>query len=376
VLGVVLAVVAGGAAFFLVNQAQSAGSAAVVTRQVVVAARDLPVRTVIAASDVTVRSIPDDPSVTTAYTTPEEVVGRITGAPILFQQPFTPNLLASTAAGSGFSILGPEETIAPDSPEWRAVAVYVPDERAVAGQIEVGQRVDVLVTTQFNVVPAAEGADTSSSRGAESTGTGAATPSEAPAYSDKSTKVTYQYIPILAKSDQLYIIKVDLNQAEEINHLAASGNAVFSMVLRPEGDDRTVDLTDYGETTNQIIEKYESGSRRSTRSAEGGRLHSRVSRSAAKGFAERRVDRDQHRVERPVRAQDPGRSRCQPLRHVALGCDATLGVVRVHATAAQPVTLRRPVADDQPDLVAARGQTALDQADGLDDDERRRLRLG
>ncbi len=42
VLGVVLAVVAGGAAFFLVNQAQSAGSADVPTRQVVVAARDLP----------------------------------------------------------------------------------------------------------------------------------------------------------------------------------------------------------------------------------------------------------------------------------------------------------------------------------------------
>jgi Flp pilus assembly protein CpaB len=259
VLGVVLAVVAGGAAFFLVNQAQTAGNAAVATRQVVVAARDLPVRTVIAAGDVTVRSVPEDPSVASAYTTPEEVVGRITGAPVLFQQAFTPNLLASTAAGSGFSILGPEETIAPDSPEWRAVAVYVPDERAVAGQIEVGQRVDLLVTTQINVVPAVEGA--SGSRGAgqtadESTGTGAPIPSDAPAYSDKSTKITYQYIPILAKQDQLYIIRVDLNQAEEINHLAASGNAVFSMVLRPEGDDRTVDTTDYGETTNQIIEKY------------------------------------------------------------------------------------------------------------------------
>jgi hypothetical protein len=203
--------------------------------------------------------VPDDPSVTTAYTTPEEVVGRITGAPILFQQAVTPNLLASTTAGGGFSILGPEETIAPDSPEWRAVAVYVPDERAVAGQIEVGQKVDLLVTTQINVVPAAEGASTSSNggqNGGSSTGVGAPTPSEAPAYSDKSTKITYQMIPILAKKDQLYIIKVDLNQAEEINHLAASGNAVFSMVLRPEGDDRTVDTTDYGETTNQIIEKY------------------------------------------------------------------------------------------------------------------------
>ena len=258
VLGVVLAVVAGGAAFYLVNQAQTAGNTAIATRQVVVAARDLPVRTVIEASDVTVRSVPEDPSVATAYTTPEEVVGRITGAPVLFQQAFTPNLLASTTAGGGFSILGPDETISPDAPQWRAVAVYVPDERAVAGQIEVGQRVDLLVTTQINVVPVPEeqaGSSNGAGNGA-STGTGAATPSDAPPYSDKSTKVTYQYIPILAKQDQLYIIKVDLNQAEEINHLAASANAVFSMVLRPEGDDRTVDLTDYGETTNQIIEKY------------------------------------------------------------------------------------------------------------------------
>jgi Flp pilus assembly protein CpaB len=257
VLGVLLAVVAGGAAFYLVNQAQSAGSADVLTRQVVVAARDLPLRTVISVADVAVRSVPDDPSLTTAYTTPDEVVGRITGAPILFQQPVTPNLLASTTAGGGFSILGPEETISPDAPVWRAVAVYVPDERAVAGQIEVGQRVDLLVTTQINVVPAPEGA-APGSNGSDggSTGVGAATPSEAPEYSDKSTKITYQYIPILAKQDQLYIIKVDLNQAEEINHLAASGNAVFSMVLRPEGDDRTVDTDKYGETTNQIIEKY------------------------------------------------------------------------------------------------------------------------
>lgn len=282
VLGVVLAVVAGGAAFFLVNQAQTAGNAAVATRQVVVAARDLPVRTVIEASDVTVRSVPEDPSMATAYTTPEEVVGRITGAPILFQQALTPNLLTSTTAGSGFSILGPEETIAPDSPVWRAVAVYVPDERAVAGQIQIGQRVDLLLTAGITVVPGAEdaagesdggqgdaqssgtGAATPSPSGStgaanpsQSSGTGAPTPSEAPYYSDRSTKISYQNIAILAKTGQLYIIKVDLNQAEEINHLSAAGSATFSMVLRPEGDDRTVDTTEYGETTNQIIEKYE-----------------------------------------------------------------------------------------------------------------------
>ena len=90
VLGVVLAVVAGGAAFYLVNQAQSAGNAAVPTRQVVVAARDLPLRTVITASDITVRSVPDDPSVLSAYTTPEEVVAltRERGEPRGFWKDF------------------------------------------------------------------------------------------------------------------------------------------------------------------------------------------------------------------------------------------------------------------------------------------------
>jgi len=256
VLGVVLAVVAGGAAFFLVNQAQSAGNASVVTRQVVVAARDLPVRTVIAESDVTVRSVPDDPSVASAYASADEVVGRITGAPILFQQAFTPNLLTSTTAGSEFSILGPEETISPDSPVWRAVAVYVPDERAVAGQIQIGQRVDLLLTAGINVVPPEE-SGASAANGSPSTGTGAPIPSEGPYYSDRSTKISYQNITILARSGQLYIIKVDLNQAEEINHLSAAGSATFSMVLRPESDDRVVDTSDYGETTNEIIEKYE-----------------------------------------------------------------------------------------------------------------------
>ena len=261
VLGVVLAVVAGGAAFFLVNQAQSAGNAAVATRQVVVAARDLPVRTVIAASDVAVRSVPEDPSVATAYTTPEEVVGRITGAPILFQQAFTPNLLASTTAGSGFSILGPDETIAPDSPgvaRRRGLCAR----RARRGRSDrgrpacrpaghdPGQRRSRHGGRRGLIASGGQTAD-------ESTGTGAATPvRRARTTATSRPRSPTSTSPSWPSTDQLYIIKVDLNQAEEINHLAASGNAVFSMVLRPEGDDRTVDTTDYGETTNQIIEKY------------------------------------------------------------------------------------------------------------------------
>ncbi|KRT62212.1 MAG: hypothetical protein XU10_C0036G0011 [Chloroflexi bacterium CSP1-4] len=250
VLGVVLAVAAGGAAFFLVNQAQNAGTGVVATRDVVVAARDIPARTVIQSSDLTIRAVPDDPSLAVAIASPEDAIGRITGVAILFQQPISPNLLASAVVGGQFSILGPEETISPDSPAWRAVAVNVPDDRAVAGQIQVGQHVDLFMTAQINVtVPLAR----AGAAPAPSPQPGAST---APYYTDKSTKITYQDLSILARNGTLYILRVDIAQAEEISHLQAAGNAQFSLVLRPDGDDREVDTEKLGETTNRIIEKY------------------------------------------------------------------------------------------------------------------------
>lgn len=250
VLGVVLAVAAGGAAFFLVNQAQNAGTGVVATRDVVVAARDIPARTVIQSSDLTIRAVPDDPSLAVAVTSPEDAIGRITGVAILFQQPISPNLLASAVAGGQFSILGPEETISPDSPAWRAVAVNVPDDRAVAGQIQIGQHVDLFMTAQINVtVPLA-------AAGAAPAPSPQPSASTAPYYTDKSTKITYQDLTILARNGTLYILRVDIAQAEEISHLQAAGNAQFSLVLRPDGDDRVVDTEQLGETTNRIIEKY------------------------------------------------------------------------------------------------------------------------
>jgi hypothetical protein len=75
-------------------------------------------------------------------------------------------------------------------------------------------------------------------------------------YTDKSTKITYQNIPILAKSGAMYIIRVSLPVAEEIAHLQASGTAQFSMALRPDEDTRAVDAAKLGETTNVIIQRY------------------------------------------------------------------------------------------------------------------------
>jgi Flp pilus assembly protein CpaB len=238
VLGIILAVIAGGAAYYLVNQAQQqAGQAALTRVPVVVAVRAIPARQAIVAEDVEVREVPLDP--TNAAGVAKDVtavVGRIPAVTILQGQLVTTNMLASSTEGAEFSILTPDETIAPDSEAWRAVSITVPDDLAVGGLLKVGQTVDIFVTALVNVP-----ADLSAG---------------GQYYSDRSTKITYQDMLILARQGEFYILRASLRVAEEIAHLEASGASTFSMVLRPDQDNRTVDATTLGETTNKIIAKY------------------------------------------------------------------------------------------------------------------------
>ncbi len=238
VLGIALALAAGGAAFFLINQAQQqAGSAGLQKVPVVVATRVIPARKPIEAGDLLVRQVPVDPTNSQGiFSDPANLIGKVPGVSILQDQMITANLLASNAQGSQFSILGPEESVTPDSPFWRAVSLTVPDDRAVGGLVQVGQTVDVFVTATVNVPQSVL--------------------DEGKYYTDKSTKITYQDIPILAKSGTFYIIKITEAVAEEIVHLQSSGTAQFSFALRPIEDTRSVDATKLGETTNLIIERY------------------------------------------------------------------------------------------------------------------------
>src|SRR5687767_1878379 len=151
VVGVVLALVAGGAAFSL-SQGAGQAQAQVEMRTVLVAAREIPARTVLAASDLTLRELPKDGVVLEAMTDPAQAIGQVTGVPIYLNQPITPNLLATGAIDAAFSILGPDEPVAADSPVWRAVSVMVPAERAVGGQLQTGQRVDLIASVQLDIL--------------------------------------------------------------------------------------------------------------------------------------------------------------------------------------------------------------------------------
>ena len=239
ILGVVLALAAGGAAFFLINQAQQqAGQSGLKTVSVVVAARPIPARKPVEADDLAVRQVPLDPTNSDAIIVkqPEQIIGRVLAVTVLQDQMITMNMLASTATGGQFSILEPGETIAPDSEAWRAVSLTVPDDRAVGGLLQPGMTVDVFTSATVNVPQDLLLAGRF--------------------YTDKSTKITYQNMVILARAGTFYVVKATLGIAEEISHLQASGNATFSFAMRPEADVRLVDASALGETTNMLISKY------------------------------------------------------------------------------------------------------------------------
>jgi Flp pilus assembly protein CpaB len=245
-LGAALALAAGYGAFQLASNGSHAPQ---VTKQdVLVAKHDILARTQLTADDVTLRPVTVDEILDQSYRDPAEVIGRLTSVPIYTDQQITPSLFATSTADTEFSILGPDETIAPDSQFWRAVAVNVPADRAVDGQIQDGQHVDLFVSVQIDVLAVDpdgnyQHVDTATQDGLTS---------------GESTKITFQDLEVL-KADpdnNMYILKVDLHQAEQIYHVAQVAPDSFSLALRPDEDTRADDPAQYGTTTDRLIMTY------------------------------------------------------------------------------------------------------------------------
>lgn len=238
VVGVVLAVVAGGAAFYLIQQAQqTAGQGDLQLVEVVVAAQTIPARTPIQPGAVEVKKVPlDEETQVGIVTDPAALIGKVLAISVTAGQPIYSNMLATSTGSTGFVILGPDETIAPDSEAWRAISITIPDERAVAGLLAPGQSIDIFMTATIPVPVGQEPAGVY--------------------YADMATKITYQDMVILGRAGSQYILKASLAVAEEINHLLATGTVSFSAALRPDQDVRYLDVSRLGATTNRILQKY------------------------------------------------------------------------------------------------------------------------
>ena len=238
-VGVVVALMVAGVVYVALQASTQLVNRDIETRAVVVATRDIPARKAIEEGDVMVRTVTADPTNETAFTALDQVLGRVTGSAVASGQLLTRNVLASTTEGQTFSILDPTEEYDPNGPDYRAVSLTVAAANAVAGALVPGQVVDLIVTMAINpeVGLTAEGAEEQA----------------AEFIPGPSTKVTLQSMTILARNGDLYIVRTDVATAEKIAELTAVGG-VFTMVLRPEVDDRVADTE--GSTVDQLIEEF------------------------------------------------------------------------------------------------------------------------
>ena len=238
-VGVIVALLVAATVYLALQANGLTGDREVEMRSVVVAARDIPARKAIDEADVVVRELVADPTNDGALSSLDQVLGRVAGVPVTSGQLINVNTLASTTEGSTFSILAPGEEWDPNGPDLRAVSLTVADANAVAGLLVPGQRVDLIVTMPINpeIGQTAEGAEAQA----------------AEFIAGPSTKVTLQSVTILSRNGGVYIVRADLETAEKIAELQAVGG-VFTMALRPEGDDRTAETE--GSTVDRLIEEF------------------------------------------------------------------------------------------------------------------------
>ena len=236
--GVIMALVAAFTVFALLQRGgTNPAEQGTPMREVVIAVQDIAQRQPIEEAYVTVRSVPADDTNVHALVNPADVIGRVSHVPIPAGQVITSNLLASTATG-GFEVGGGAETD-PNGPHLRAVSVLVPADRAAGGTIDAGQRVDLIVTLPIENVAETAADETT---GDEATAT----------LAGPSTKTTLQNVTVLSRESDIYILNAHIAMAAEIAEMQAAG-AQFTLVLRPDGDDRTADTG--GSTLDALIER-------------------------------------------------------------------------------------------------------------------------
>jgi len=116
----------------------------------------------------------------------------------------------------------------------------------------VDQRVDVIATMPFATLNELIDPETGEPLTDPETG-------EPVSYiSGSSTKPMWLDVEVIGRPEgnpELYILRMDLQQAEEVA-LAQSVGAQFSMALRPAVDTRDLDRSAYGETQDRLMSRY------------------------------------------------------------------------------------------------------------------------
>lgn len=120
-----------------------AGRASVGTGQdIVVAARDIPVRTQLTAADLQIAHYTTSTPLSGAYATTKPLVGMIAAVPLTAGQPVLSNLVSSTAQ----TIVGSATSYLPIPKGFVAVTIPSGEQQAVAGYVQPGDYISVIAT--------------------------------------------------------------------------------------------------------------------------------------------------------------------------------------------------------------------------------------
>lgn len=222
IVGILLAVLAGAGTFFYASSASSQTAPVIPTTAVLVASREIPAKTTLTAADLKVQEYNVDAKPAAALTKPEEAIGKVTvgtisvGEPILptkFSDPKNPSFVVIPA-----NFIGADGAPAPNSPNFRAMSITVPDANAVGGAVQPGDIVDILFALNFDPAKFIDKPKTTQT-------------------ADFSAKIILEKVVILARQTSIYTIRVDAATAERIGYLQASGGQL-SFLLRAPKDER------------------------------------------------------------------------------------------------------------------------------------------
>ncbi|HVR87982.1 MAG TPA: Flp pilus assembly protein CpaB [Candidatus Limnocylindria bacterium] len=228
IVGVLIAILAGGATFVVASGSKSATPPPIETTDVLVAARDLPARTALSAADLKVQKYPTDIAPATALKKPEDVVGKIVQVPLTAGEPVLPTKFAAAGAAT-FTVFPPNkqpaagQPIEAGTPDYRAISITVADANAAGGAVQPGDIVDLLFTFQFDPTKFLTGTD----------------PNRIP---DFSAKIVLQNVPILARLASVYTIRTDAQTAEKLAYLTSAGGQL-QLLLRAGQDQRAATTT-------------------------------------------------------------------------------------------------------------------------------------
>jgi pilus assembly protein CpaB len=186
-----------------------------------VAAREIPAKTQITPADLKLQDYNVDAKPPSALNKLDDAVGKITIAPMSIGEPVLPSKF-SDPKNPAFvvipaSFVGADGNFVANTPNFRAMSITVGDNSAVAGTVQPGDSIDMMLTINFDPAKYYQ----------------KVTANQIPDY---TAKIILERVPILARAGSVYTIRVDAATAERIAYIQGTGGGIVFLLRAPKDE--------------------------------------------------------------------------------------------------------------------------------------------